>query len=100
MLVDSGATHHMVNLGKWLAHARDALTKVSWSGSSYSHALAIGFLVGLTYAFLGKNTIAQQILFTSGQGDTLLVPDAARDLCATNRFAAQGHTVYLQEGHA
>ena len=52
--------------------------------------------VGITYR-LKDSRKAQQILFTSGQSDTLLVPDASRDLASTNRWTAQGHTPHLQE---
>ena len=91
------ALHHMVALALWIAYLTDSNVKVVWGDASHSRALGIGLLVGLTYAFLKDIRKAQQILFTSGQNDTLLVPDASRDLASTNRWTAQGHTPHLQE---
>ena len=88
LLVDSGATHHMVSQGFWLAYMEESHMKVSWGKEgSYSRALGIGWMVFLTYDSKGKKP--RQMLVTSGQADTLLIPDVSRPLAASNRWSAQ-----------
>ena len=98
--VDTGATHHMVNMSFWLAFLVESYIQVAWGGvDSYSRALGIGHMVFTTYAL--RSTLddkpPKQVLMTSGQADTLLVPDVSRPLAASNRWSAQGHTPHLQE---
>ena len=57
--------------------------KISWGkDGSYSRALGIGWMVFVTYDATGKKS--QQLLVTTGQADTLLVPDVSRALAASN----------------
>ena len=96
LLVDSGATHHMVSQGFWLAYMEESHMKVSWGKEgSYSRALGIGWMVFLTYD--SKDKKPRQMLVTTGQADTLLIPDVSRPLAASNRWSAQGHTPHLEE---
>ena len=100
LLVDTGATHHMVNMSFWLAYLVESYIQVAWGGiDSSARALGIGHMVFTTYA-LGStldDKPPKQVLMTSGQADTLLVPDVSRPLAASNRWSAQGHTPHLQE---
>jgi hypothetical protein len=71
--------------------------QISWGKEdSYSYALGIGWLVFVTYDAKNRKN-PKQILITTGQADTLLVPDVSRPLAASNRWSAQGHTPHLQE---
>ena len=98
MIGDSGATHHMQPDECWLAYKKESYMKVTWGkDGSYSRAIAIGHMVFMTYDARTKQP--KPILATTGQEDTLLVPDVSRPLAALNRWAAQGHTPHLKESN-
>ena len=86
----------LVSQGFWLAYMEESHMKVSWGKEgSYSRALGIGWMVFLTYD--SKDKKPRQMLVTTGQADTLLIPDVSRPLAASNRWSAQGHTPHLEE---
>ena len=77
---DSGATHHIIPNGTFLARIQATGQRVIWGDGSSSPALAVGFLFGTTLVLDAGSSQARSLVFTTGQYDSLLVPSVERAL--------------------